>query len=683
MITVLVVDDDPAVRAKALQYLARPEVRLASSANGRLALADAARLQPDVVICDVDMPEMDGFELLQALRADPVLNKTLVMMLTAESSRDSMRLGMTLGADDYLTKPFTGEELVTAFEGLMRKRGRIDQIVDAAARAQGERLHGVFSKRFDGATATDASQRVVIPLAGDGRDIIDATVLHCDLRNFTDIAVKLTSEEIERLMTGYCDRISVPVLAAGGHHVCFSGNRLFALFSDSPDQPIPAAQRALSAASAMNAAAQALTAWARTEFGDSGLPAVDVGFGLHAGEVSISPNGTSFNDALPRGDTVDIAATLGGAGQGLGWTIVGSDTVAQRAGKPAVGESTWLLNSRSGTVPAIEFSAWEDTFSMEDGESAGAAGQALSAALHVQAVENAHITAHAVKSALEQKLASFKNYVFSASGPQLYLADYRLLRRIGGGAVSSVYLAAQKDGGQLLALKVLEQQGAKPDDQMARFNREYQLLSGISHPNVINILNRGFSNQHAYIAMEYFENGDLRSRLDGPLAPHLAVTAVLDVAKALAATHSLGIVHRDIKPENLMVRSDGTIVLADFGIAKSMASYESGASVLTHTGGFMGSPSYASPEQIAGKELGTGSDLYSLGILFFELLTGSRPYQAANILDLMGLHVRAPIPQLPAHLARWQPVINRLLDKDPARRYPSALALVEVLERLR
>lgn len=607
MITVMVVDDDAEVRARALRCLARPEIRLASAANGRLALQDAHRLKPDVVICDIDMPEMDGFELLSALRDDPELGKTLVMMLTSESSRDSMRLGMSLGADDYLTKPFTGEELVEAFEGLMRRRGRLDLVIDSAVRQQEAQLRRVFSHGLDG-TPDDAGLLTVDVSPGAGnRTVTDGVLLHCDLRNFTDMAARLTSDEVVALLTEYGDVVGSHVREAGGHHVQFAGSRMTALFTHSPTLDRRARPRAEAAAQSMTAAAVAMSRWTTREFGDRGLPDAEIAVQLHA---------------------------LAGASPG-----------------------------------------WESTLAIGEPQGEGDA-------VHQRAVQNAHLAARAVKNALDEKLASLTDHRFMDGDAPLNLAGYRLVRRIGRGGMSSVYLGVRKTDGRLIALKVLEPRGEMETEQMLRFVREYTLLSRIDNPNVIGISDQGFSNEHAYIAMEYFENGDLRSRLHGPMVPDAAVKAMLQLAGAMEAIHALGIVHRDIKPENLMVRADGSLVLADFGIAKTVASSGAAQVLVTQQGSLMGSPSYVSPEQIAGHELTPSSDLYSAGVVFFELLTGTRPYQGANTLELLKMHARAPVPLLPEALARFQPLIDRLMAKRPAARHASAASLTRDLEAL-
>jgi serine/threonine protein kinase len=302
--------------------------------------------------------------------------------------------------------------------------------------------------------------------------------------------------------------------------------------------------------------------------------------------------------------------------------------------------------------------------------------------LLADARQNADVAARAVKGALSSKLDSIKDHLFAdVQGGGLRLAGYRILRRIGSGGMSSIYLATREADGILLVLKILDA-NRQDADQMARFVREYTLLASIDHPHIIRIFNQGFSDRHAYIAMEYFENGDLRSRMTGAMEPGEVVAIVLQVAQALSAIHALGIVHRDLKPENLMVRADGSIALADFGIAKALGPNTEVDPVLTQHGDIVGSPSYISPEQILGKPVTPRSDLYSLGVMLFEMLTGARPYQGSTLTTILALHTQAPPPELPTRLGHFQPIIDKLMAKDPAHRHESAEQLAQELRRL-
>jgi serine/threonine protein kinase len=159
--------------------------------------------------------------------------------------------------------------------------------------------------------------------------------------------------------------------------------------------------------------------------------------------------------------------------------------------------------------------------------------------------------------------------------------------------------------------------------------------------------------------------------------PRQALAYLRQTAAALEAIHCIGIVHRDLKPDNLMLRADGTLVLADFGIAKHISA------VLTKTrrGDVFGTPQYISPEQALGKLVEARSDLYSLGVLFFQLLTGRLPYYAQDVAGLLGMHVNAPVPRLPNALAGFQPLVDGLMDKNPADRYAHARAVLDALPR--
>ncbi len=690
MIKVLIVDDDPAVRAKALRCLAGPNVQLASAADGKLGLAQALELSPDLVICDVDMPGMDGFELLAALRESDTLHSTLVMMLTAQGSRDSMRLGMTLGADDYLTKPFTEAELRGAFDGLLKKRGRIEAVVGSAVKNQEDQLIGVYGRAFDGGVSGDrfpADPANVLTVAS--QNIIDATVLFSDIRGFTSIAEKLTAAEVARLLTEYFERICEPVLENRGHYLKMLGDGLMAVFIDDAGVRASPERRALDAALRMAAIAEDFAAWVETAFPDRGLARFQCGLGVHRGEVAISQMGSAADKvATPIGDTVNVAARLEGSSKELGWTIVASRAVTERAGDGIALDRSASLAVRGkekpidvvevvGIMIADPLDSFAATVVMKRPEVATDRSQ-----LQTDVRNNADMAARAVKEALGAKLDLLRQHSFSSGSEAPRLAGYSILQRIGTGGMSSIFLATREADGDLVVLKVLDA-ARDASEQMARFVREYALLSEIEHPNIVRIYHQGFSDKHAYIAMEYFENGDLRARMKGAFEPRVALVIATQVARALVRIHELGIVHRDIKPENLMVRADGSVVLADFGIAKSASADMASNPNLTQQGDMVGSPSYMSPEQIAGREVTPRSDLYALGVLLFEMLVGRRPYEGQTLIALLSLHSKAPPPELPKAVAQFQPVINRLMAKNPDDRYASANELLAELERLR
>jgi len=261
------------------------------------------------------------------------------------------------------------------------------------------------------------------------------------------------------------------------------------------------------------------------------------------------------------------------------------------------------------------------------------------------------------------------------------LDGYRLIKKIGEGGMSQVFLAERADSGDRHVLKLARI--AKGDDGrvLQRFIDEYAWISQISHPNVAKIFHQGFSETYAYIAMEYFPEGDLRNLMKqheckhDRLAPDTAVAILIQVASALDAVHRAGLVHRDMKPDNIMLREDGSLALADFGIAK----HSQERNYKTAHGEVFGTPVYIAPEQATGQHIDHRADIYSLGAMFFELLTGNPPYKADNAQTMLEQHVRAPLPLLPPGLSRFTPLLDRMLAKRRDDRPDSALDIAAEL----
>jgi CheY-like chemotaxis protein len=257
----------------------------------------------------------------------------------------------------------------------------------------------------------------------------------------------------------------------------------------------------------------------------------------------------------------------------------------------------------------------------------------------------------------------------------------RCIRPLATSAMSTVYLAESEREGRLVCLKVLRQvpDNTEKGTTFDRFLQEYEIIASLRHPNVVQIYDLGVADDHAYIAMEYFPEGDLRSRIKRGLRPLEAVHVLRQMAEALGAIHDVGVLHRDLKPGNVMLRRDGTIALIDFGLAKQL---ELDAEI-TATGEIFGTPYYMSPEQGHGREVDARSDLYSLGVIFWEMLTGRKPYLAPTPMAVIYKHSHAPIPELPDDLqGAYGAIVAGLLAKDPRDRFQTVGELLRALARL-
>jgi serine/threonine protein kinase len=231
----------------------------------------------------------------------------------------------------------------------------------------------------------------------------------------------------------------------------------------------------------------------------------------------------------------------------------------------------------------------------------------------------------------------------------------------------------------MMVLKVLRQVPDFSDGIGAfdRFLQEYEMIADLVHPNIVKIHDLGVSDDHAHIAMEYLAGGDLKQRIHSGILVADAVQYARQIASALAQVHRVGILHRDLKPGNVMLREDGSIALIDFGLAKRMRLEQE----MTDSGEIFGTPYYMCPEQGHADDVDARSDIYSLGVIFYEMLTGEKPFRASNAMAIIYKHGHARIPVLPPRLEKYQLLLDRLLAKLPDDRLQSAAEVVEWLQR--
>ena len=259
----------------------------------------------------------------------------------------------------------------------------------------------------------------------------------------------------------------------------------------------------------------------------------------------------------------------------------------------------------------------------------------------------------------------------------IQVPGHRILRQLGRGGMANVYLAIQESMDREVALKVmLPSLGAEDPSFSERFVREARIIAKLSHPHVNAVYDVGVAGPHHYFSMEYITGGDLRSRIRKGLAPKTALAIAYQIANALAFAHSKGYVHRDVKPENVLFRENGTAVLTDFGIAKT----SDVAGNMTATGTVMGTPHYMSPEQAMGREIDMRADIYSLGVMLFEMLTGKVPYTGDSAVSVGIKHLKEPIPVLSPPLNVYQPLLERFLAKEPADRFQTGEETMTAIE---
>lgn len=255
------------------------------------------------------------------------------------------------------------------------------------------------------------------------------------------------------------------------------------------------------------------------------------------------------------------------------------------------------------------------------------------------------------------------------------LPEYQVFEQIGAGGMARVYRAVHRPLEREVALKVLLPEYSEDPSFSERFMREARIAASLVHPHIVQIYDVDQYDQQLYLAMECVKGGDLSEKLDAGLSAKALMKATEELCEALDFAHQEGYIHRDIKPANILFRRDGSLVLSDFGIARSMST----DTQLTQVGMIIGTPTFMSPEQAQGKELTASSDLYSVGVLLFNLITGSAPYRSESAIEVMNQHISAPIPDLPKTLPHLQVFFNRALAKDPDDRYASGKKLFEAL----
>ncbi|HEX9148060.1 MAG TPA: serine/threonine-protein kinase [Thermoanaerobaculia bacterium] len=265
------------------------------------------------------------------------------------------------------------------------------------------------------------------------------------------------------------------------------------------------------------------------------------------------------------------------------------------------------------------------------------------------------------------------------------IGSYRVLFRLGSGGMGEVWRGRDDRRNLDVAIKVLSPDSARDADRMRRFAMEAKAASSLNHPNILTIYEVGESDAGPYLVTEYVDGDTVRGLLnDGALPLEKAIDVALQAAEGVASAHAVGIVHRDLKPENLMVNREGRVKILDFGLAKHLRPGEEAMDVArTATGMIIGTAGYLSPEQLRGGKASERSDVFALGLVLYEMLTGDNPFRRNNAVDTFTAIMRDDPPPLPEKLgpasSHVVPVLARALSKKPEDRYPSAVELASDL----
>jgi serine/threonine-protein kinase PpkA len=692
---ILVVDDDPTIREYVRLHLASANFEVEVAGDGETAYEMALLHPPDLILSDISMPNMDGFQFLEKIRACPVLADIPIILLTQHSDASVFRRGMDLGADDFLAKPVRRKDLLTSISSRLKRLEGMRRALENIQPTPTVRIHeelevsapmaapSVGKASVSKKRATTNLKAGPIPVLTEAESVL-GTVLVSDIANFCTFAEQLNAEETTELLNAYFAKACEPLLEQSGWIAKFEGSSLTAMFDAARGQQVSHAQRALKAALLMIKGAHDFDGWVKQRFTDRALPAFSIGIGVHSGIVMISPDGLQGTNV--SGDTVTLATdfqkrtrecfwsivasddtmALGGARIVAGQTLVVPREVVDAAGETSPGTLTIPIAEVMGLMPKAGNDDPDKSFYDELQTAVVANSESLSNQVYASEGNTDAL------SLFEQELKRIDGAAKSQN--EIQLQGYRLIKKLGDGGMSQVFLAEHSATGVQHVLKLIHITEDDEGDMLQRFISEYALISQIDHPNVAKIFTQGFSASHAYIAMEYFPGGDLRRLMNDDIEIDVALAVLMQVAGALGAIHERGIVHRDMKPDNIMIRADGSLALADFGIA----TLKDTRLAKTAHGEVFGTPAYIAPEQASAQHTDHRADLYALGVMFFELLTGQKPYRASTTEALLYQHVNLAIPDLPAQFIQLQPLINAMMAKDPERRVANAGLLIDM-----
>jgi class 3 adenylate cyclase len=477
-----------------------------------------------------------------------------------------------------------------------------------------------------------------------------ATVVSIIIRDFIHLTECVSAANLASLMASYYDKVGTQVEQQQGVLTSISNHGMLVTFFDVAGADNHA-RRALRCALAVALIAHQTRFLIRQSFPEHGFDRFGVGVGIHTGELVFAEfNHQADGQRIICGHAVSIASLLSVKSKELNWNVVCSEQTLAEVG-------SGILTRRRATLGADwlnEPVSVAEVVVVRDGE----AGDKMDATLKLDRGSRSGIYRAFDPSMLES------DSQLSEDLPTV--PGYRCLKALGRGGMSSVFLAERSSDKAQMALKFADGSVSEDSDVLYRFVEEYGLLEQVRHPHVLQIYDQGVTDDALFIVMEYLPGGTLKQRIGSHgMAPGDAWRVLREIAHALAEVHERGIIHRDIKPENIMLREDGSAVLGDFGVARRMHEVRMDG----HLDAVVATPYYMSPEQALGVAEDDRTDIYSMGAVFYNMLTGQKPYIGDTLESIVQQHLRSETPKLQLEYLHWQPLLDAMMAKDKSKRH--------------
>ena len=701
MSRILVVDDDPDILNLVGAYLKAEGHSLEFADSGVTGIQAAARAVPDLILTDYQMPQMDGFALFNAVRAAKLTAHVPVVMLTAHHSRPLMLRALGMGLDDFLGKPITRDELLR-----------------------------VVAPLVPSPTSRATRQAPVTRTLGSARPEFFGSVVCCEICRLESFMMQLDKAELAELLNRFRGSVAQAVQEERGWLVKFKIHHLLMGFSDEAGAADHAV-RAVRCALKVVLLAQRLKSWIARRFTGRDLPEFLVAVGIHSGTIEARAT-RAAGDAELKGEAADVAALLAASIPKLRWSVAASQAAAQAANfQFLAGRAAKLPLAGGGALDAVEVKGFKPpaaaaASARSDGSatlveaavdrnaklvtyaaavpkqpaapapaprkkpappaapvpkvaapSAPAARVAKSAPKpapkSAAAAPAPAAPARTVAARLAQKPAAkstAKPAAVAGPPPTDPFAGRRVALKLSDNGIVAVTLVNPEDGAPAQVVKTIlinDDKKGKKRLHLQKFVDQYATTQSIDHPSIARSFGQGLSATHLYVVQEYFPGGDLCNLIAQRMPVEEALKALLRIAGGLKAVHQRGFIHGDLRPANVMIREDGSLAIVDFALA-SAVEYAAGEG---ESGVILRSPEYLSPEMINGLAADVRSDIYCLGLLLYEMLTGQRPYASPDLSRVMMDHLKAPVPTLPAPHERFQPLLDRLMAKSSAERFAS------------